>query len=823
MTGLLHRDRGGPGALLQFYLLVLIVVGLVLPAVLGPLPLGAQTTDPSGDPADLCRDAGAAEQFADVEDRDYGAAYVLCMRILGLSAGRADGTYGPAAELTRGQMASFLVRLWRDVLGNECPSGVSSPFTDTAGNTHAVNIDCLFGLGITKGLTATTYGPDADLTASQISRFLFRVHRRATEAMNAGSGACSDGGSQDELERAVACLVGLRVVPTGAEAASSDTVTRAQMAVYVIGLWHNLAGRGLPPVPPPRPAPDETQPDSTTRLIAYARGAQYAWAPAWSPYGTRIAYGTYGGVWVMNHDGTNPQPLTFDHGRDPQWSPDGTRVVYSLPWSDFAGGGVRVVNADGTNQRELTKNGGEPEWSPDGARIAFQCGGICVVNADGTNRRKLTTDHGRSPHWSPDGTRLVYSLGWDDFADGGVRVVNADGTNRRKLTNDLGRDPQWSPDGTRIAYDCRGVCVVNADGTNRRQLTSDHGGNPQWSPDGTRILYSLRWSFADWEAGAWVVNADGTNPRKLTNGQGRRPQWSPDGTRITYANRGVWVMRADGTKQRKLTNEGIWVAGTGGPSKVYRQLTTYGWDPQWSPDATQIAFSMDDGIGVIDVDGKDQVRIVDQGWDPQWSPDGTRITYANRGVWVVNTDGSNPQQLTNDHGRNPQWSPDGTRVTYANNRGVWVVNADGSNPQQLTYGHGLNPQWSPDGTRITHHHNGGVWVVNADGTNSQQLTNDQGRNPQWSPDSTRIAYSNSDSRTGRDDGVWVVNADGTNRRKLTNERGGNPQWSPDGTQITFHDDYGHILVANVDPPYFLLFRDAGGWDPVWSPLGLPGS
>ena len=124
MTGVLHMERGEVRACSRLRLLLVVVVGLVLPGVLGPVPLGAQTTEPSGDPGDLCRDAGAAEQFADVEEGDYGAAYVLCMRMLGLSAGREDGTYGPAAELTRGQMASFLVRLWRDVLGNECPGGV---------------------------------------------------------------------------------------------------------------------------------------------------------------------------------------------------------------------------------------------------------------------------------------------------------------------------------------------------------------------------------------------------------------------------------------------------------------------------------------------------------------------------------------------------------------------------------------------------------------------------------------------------------------------------------------------------------------------------
>ena len=187
----------------------------------------------------LCDSSGVA-QFGDVSAGDYGASYVLCMRALGLSLGTGDGTYGPDRELTRGQMASFLVRLWRDVLGMGCPEG-GTPFTDVAGSVHADNIECLYNLGITLGKTATSYAPGSDLTASQISRFLFRTYEKAGRS-------CEDRDS--ELDEAVACLETLRVIPSAVEGRSDDAVTRAQMAVYVIGLWHNLAGRGLPPVPP---------------------------------------------------------------------------------------------------------------------------------------------------------------------------------------------------------------------------------------------------------------------------------------------------------------------------------------------------------------------------------------------------------------------------------------------------------------------------------------------------------------------------------------------------------------------------------------------
>ncbi len=193
----------------------------------------------------LC-DSGGTRQFVDVGDSDYGAAYILCMRALGLSQGRSDGGYGPDRELNRGQMASFLIRLWTDHLGGECPTGVVAPFTDTEGTTHEANIECLFGLGITQGTSDTTYSPQGELKASQISRFLYRTYQKA------GGDRC--GGTEGpELARASECLFNLRVVPSPDEATSAIPVKRAQMGVYVIGLWHNLTGRGLPPAPPQRP------------------------------------------------------------------------------------------------------------------------------------------------------------------------------------------------------------------------------------------------------------------------------------------------------------------------------------------------------------------------------------------------------------------------------------------------------------------------------------------------------------------------------------------------------------------------------------------
>ena len=162
------------------------------------------------------------------------------MRALDLSVGTGGGRFAPDETLTRGQVASFLVRLWRDVLGRSCPGG-GTPFTDVAGSVHEDNIVCIYNLGITVGTTTTTYSPGDELTASQISRFLLRTYEKAGNLCPSRS---------SELDEAVECLFGLNVIPDTEQGKSSLKVSRSQMAVYVIGLWHNIAGRGLPPYPP---------------------------------------------------------------------------------------------------------------------------------------------------------------------------------------------------------------------------------------------------------------------------------------------------------------------------------------------------------------------------------------------------------------------------------------------------------------------------------------------------------------------------------------------------------------------------------------------
>ena len=519
---------------------LMVLMSLLVPGEMVPAQAQSQV--------ELC-DPGSVEQFTDVEPGDYGAAYILCMRALGLSVGTGGGRYGPDSVLNRGQMATFLVRLWRDVLGRQCPQG-GSPFTDVAADgAHSENIECLYNLGITQGVTPTTYGPQMPLRASQISRFLLRVYRKA-------GGICPDtaGIERGGLDEAVSCLTGLRVLPPG-EGSGPGSVTRARMGVYLIGLWHNLSGRGPPPPPPtilrPRIAYSncylgERFGCSDLGLIDvdgidHRQVPTAGWLPqsidtypAWSPDGATIAYNLSGEIWVVEADGTDHRRLTITGYASPSfaWSPDSSSIVY-YGYED--GTGLWVIDADGTDNRQLTTArhfGPSFAWSPDGTRIAYSVyygredgTGLWVINADGTGNRELTTTDHAAPSfaWSPDSSRIVYS-GYDrNSEEGGLRVVDVDGTEERLLATarNIGY-ADWSPDGSRIVYsgydrnsEEGGLWVIGADGTDGRLLAAAHGYilDLDWSPDGAKIAYSV------WQSGygTWirVIDADGTNDQQI--------------------------------------------------------------------------------------------------------------------------------------------------------------------------------------------------------------------------------------------------------------------------------------------------------------------
>ena len=209
-------------------------------------------------------------------------------------------------------------------------------------------------------------------------------------------------------------------------------------------------------------------------LVVLQRGGSEA---AWPGENGRILYRDEinGGIWIMNADGGNRQPVTTGADAYPSWSPDGSTIVF---------------------ERQIDLPLG----------VAFPTS-IWTVDPDGTGATEIAP--GRTPSWSPDGQRIVYSL------DGLIRTMNADGTGDVQITQTAGvvdTFPVYRPDGSLIAFVRRPLIVlVSAPGVSGVALAND----------------------------IWTMSPDGLGELQITNTPGiweLAPDWAPGGDMLTYAS-----------------------------------------------------------------------------------------------------------------------------------------------------------------------------------------------------------------------------------------------------------------------------------------------
>ena len=196
-------------------------------------------------------------------------------------------------------------------------------------------------------------------------------------------------------------------------------------------------------------------------------------------------------------------------------------------------------------------------------------------------------------------------------------------------------DITWSPDGDSLAFTAYingaapGIYIMSVQDT-QPQPIAPLGGGPAWSPDGTQIIYTMFQQAKTQLFSVTPVSDPIPIPTLLTEYPGYiyNLAWSPDGTHIAWQQRGadsefdfpLFTARADGTDIRQLTED----------ESGYRYF-----DPEWSPDGTQIAavHATNDWHGIVVLDANGQIErqfpaayYVYTG-SPTWSPDGQRIAF----------------------------------------------------------------------------------------------------------------------------------------------------------------------------------------------------
>ncbi|MGZ3699308.1 MAG: hypothetical protein ACXWP5_14310 [Bdellovibrionota bacterium] len=252
-------------------------------------------------------------------------------------------------------------------------------------------------------------------------------------------------------------------------------------------------------------------------------------------------------IYMMNFDGSEVKQVT--HHRSiafaPAWSPDGTRISYSL----FTRHRNNVKNIDlyefnfsDSTVRMLSNRKGinsGAAYSPNGKKIALTMSflgnpEIFALDPRTSEVTRLTKSYGFDvdPAWSPDGRKMAFVSSRTGMPMVFSMDIDSGKITRLTYAGRYNATPTWSPTNNKIGFagwidHSFDIFIMNPDGSNIERLTKDQGNNedPFFSPDGNFVIFS---SNRTGQKNVYVMNVDGTFVKRLTYGLGNcvSPKWS---------------------------------------------------------------------------------------------------------------------------------------------------------------------------------------------------------------------------------------------------------------------------------------------------------
>jgi Tol biopolymer transport system component len=423
--------------------------------------------------------------------------------------------------------------------------------------------------------------------------------------------------------------------------------------------------------------------------------------------------------------------------------------------------------------------------------------------------------------WSRDGTELLFQRN-EEYSnenlipEGNLYILHADGSETRLNEEKMDfAGAAISPDGKLVAFAADGLYVVDADGGQPVRIAQE-GSSPTFSPDGTHIAYLV---YDDNIAGnieeehVWIVDVDGGNAHEILADEptvflgvsGLR--WSPAGDRLALGVGGfegaealaIYTFASDGSD--------------------FTRVITGGESPYWSPDGSQIAYT------ILCGESSDTTCPVGSILRSQFDAQPRRFGGGSAGLAIADADGSNVREF--GFAASGPWHPGvsatGEPVPSPVETPTPIENDDTVPPEGEVLGFtgedgpgdlvAVNPQtgetrvllsdlgivfwaqWSADRRWVLYEARAGLRVVGPEQEPRMvtSASDDYLGWASWSPTGARLAHLEYRLRV-----LDFASNSTTDLGTVTGDVTAAPVWSPDGTRLVYGTAGGAVTAVDVE-------------------------